>query len=210
MQKTMKNESENRKYTGLAFHLLRTVSIPESFLFFIDTDHYSGKVATSLTNFQKEFENVPIESIKFHFKRNDFQKWIRDTIGDIELASRIDNIKRDIQGNELRKTIQNIVNERVDELKREMWLIQYKATKLERTNFFKQRIVFEIDLSKIEGEGEFMCPECKEILSPEDPIDATFLVLDFVTSKDDVIEEALIECKKCKSMIRLHGFEMLS
>jgi len=33
-----------------------------------------------LENFAKEIEVAPIESIDFHFKRADFQKWIEDTL----------------------------------------------------------------------------------------------------------------------------------
>jgi hypothetical protein len=33
------------------------------------------------------------DAVIFHFERGDFQNWIRDIIGDAELAQRIDEIK---------------------------------------------------------------------------------------------------------------------
>ncbi|HUK85853.1 MAG TPA: hypothetical protein VLU95_08315 [Candidatus Acidoferrum sp.] len=37
---------------------------------------------------------MDIQSIRFHFERGDFQKWLRTTIGDEELAWRIDNLDK--------------------------------------------------------------------------------------------------------------------
>jgi len=42
----------------------------------------------------KAVNEVCSEAILFHFGRGDFQNWIRDVIGDFELARSIDDIKR--------------------------------------------------------------------------------------------------------------------
>jgi hypothetical protein len=150
MQRTLMKETVNAKCAGQAFHILRRVSIPESFLFFTEVGQYTGKFAPSLDGLLKEIENAPLKSIQFHFKRGDFQKWIRNIVEDDDLALRINSLKPGTRGNKLRRSIQNIVKERVNELKREMWLVQHEATRLERTNLFGQRMMFGIDLSKIE------------------------------------------------------------
>jgi hypothetical protein len=210
MQKSVIKIRENEKYASLPSHILRKVSIPESFLFFYKSDHYTGKFSPSITSFLNEIENIPLKSLEFHFRRGDFQIWIKNTIGDDELASRIDNIKENVQGDDLRKTILDVLKGRINELRHEMWTVQRRAMKLERIIFSKQGIVFGIDISKIDGEGEFMCPRCKEILSPEDPVGFTYEILDSNLSEDGTLKEASIQCVKCGSIIRLHGFELLS
>jgi len=207
--KTIPKELDNEIDASLASHVLRRISVPESFRFFTEVEHYTRKFTPSLTSFLNEIDNVPLESIEFHFERGDFQKWIKSIVGDEELALRLSGIKKSLRGDELKKAIQEVTKERVDQLKHEMWLSQRRATRLEKTNFFGQRVIFGIDLSKIEGEGEVMCPKCKEILSPDDPIGMTYEVFGSADSEDGTLAEAFIKCNKCDSIIRLHGFEML-
>ena len=52
----------------------------------------------------------------FHFKRQDFQKWFKNTIGDKELAKRIDKIKAGTQEEDLRKELSQTVQNRIAEL----------------------------------------------------------------------------------------------
>ncbi len=209
MQKVLAKEARNGKYAGRVFHILRRVSIHEAFLFFTDEEHYTGKFAQSLDIFVREIDNVPLKSIEFHFERGDFQKWIRNIIGDNELASRFNCIEESMRGVELRKTIKKTVKERIDQLKHEMLLAQNRATRLEKTISFGRRMIFGIDLLKIDGEGEVICPKCREILSPNDPAGMTYEVLDSINSEDGALVEAFLQCKRCGSIIRLHGFAML-
>ena len=51
----------------------------------------------SLCSFLRDIESVDVESIKFHFDRCDFQKWLRTTVGDEELALTIDKLDKNIQ-----------------------------------------------------------------------------------------------------------------
>ena len=46
-------------------------------------------------------DRVDIESIKFHFDRGDFQKWLRTTIGDEELAQTFDKLDKTISEKDL-------------------------------------------------------------------------------------------------------------
>ena len=65
---------------------------------------------------------------------------------------------------------------------------------------------FQIDLRKIEGEGEFPCPVCGEIISPDDESCVTYDILEVRMSKDNNIDEIVIQCKICGSLIHLTGF----
>ncbi|MGD0994295.1 MAG: hypothetical protein ABR909_02075 [Candidatus Bathyarchaeia archaeon] len=75
--------------------------------------------------FAKEAEIIPIESIDFHSKRADFQKWIADTIGDTELATAIGHIEKELTGEPLKRRILKIINARVRELESQ---IQHAST----------------------------------------------------------------------------------
>ena len=115
----MKNKKRIRSRidTELASTILRTVSIPESFLFFADIDQYTGEFAPCLTDFCERLKTIPLKSIEFHQKRGDFERWIRETLQDKYLANRIGRIDRSTKGEKLRTAIQAIVRRRTDGLK---------------------------------------------------------------------------------------------
>ncbi|MGA2681461.1 MAG: DUF5752 family protein [Candidatus Bathyarchaeia archaeon] len=96
--------------------ILASVPYTNGFHFFTSVGQYTGETAVSLATFAKEVEVTPIESIDFHFKTADFQKWISETIGDAELATAIGHIEKELNGEPLRRRILKIVNERVSEL----------------------------------------------------------------------------------------------
>jgi len=102
---------------GLTPRILRTVSIPESFLFFTDIGQYTGEFTSSLAEFNEKLRKVPLRSIEFHFKRGDFAKWIIDVLGDNYLAERISQIGGSFHGEELRTAIQRKVEERLNQLR---------------------------------------------------------------------------------------------
>jgi len=69
---------------------------------------------------------------------------------------------------------------------------------------------FHIDLREIEGEGEFLCPTCGAIISPDDESAMAYDILETKTDEDDVLEEIVIQCKACGSTIHVAGFEALA
>jgi ribosomal protein S27AE len=69
--------------------------------------------------------------------------------------------------------------------------------------------LFTIDLTKIEGDGAFPCPRCGAIISPDDESEETYTIIDVKTAGDGSITTLSLLCKKCKSTIRLEGFEAL-
>lgn len=97
--------------------ILRTVPSHEGFHFFKALGDPTGKVATSLSDFAEKLRIVDIRSVNFHFPRQDFEKWLRDVIGDAELSMRIGRIRKDTHGERLRSEIIQTVKARIDELK---------------------------------------------------------------------------------------------
>jgi predicted RNA-binding Zn-ribbon protein involved in translation (DUF1610 family) len=72
----------------------------------------------------------------------------------------------------------------------------------------KQMLVTELDLTKIDGIGDFPCPTCGVTISPEDESENVYVVLEEKVT-DDVLEEMVIQCNKCSCRIRLTGFSAL-
>jgi len=68
---------------------------------------------------------------------------------------------------------------------------------------------FRIDLTKIEGKGEFNCPGCGTTISPDDYSARTYSILDVKTEVDGRVEEVIVQCGRCGSIICLDGFGLL-
>ena len=77
--------------------------------------YYTGETALSLCSFLRDMGSIDTESIKFHFDRGDFQKWLRNTIGDEELAQTIDKLDK-ISEENLREKLAGIVQKRILDL----------------------------------------------------------------------------------------------
>jgi len=65
--------------------------------------------------------------------------------------------------------------------------------------------IHTIDLAKIEGKGDFPCPNCGVVISPEDDTDEIYSILE-TKVRGESLEELTIQCNKCRSKIRLTGF----
>lgn len=102
--------------TENAQKILRPLPYAQGFHFFMPDGHYSGETAMSLCAFLKDIEHTDIQSIRFHFERGDFQKWLRTTIGDEELAQRIDRIAKTSPDELLLQRLIEIVQKRISEL----------------------------------------------------------------------------------------------
>ncbi|HIE18237.1 TPA: hypothetical protein EYP75_00780 [Candidatus Bathyarchaeota archaeon] len=100
-----------------ASKILRSVSVQESFLFFLDIGQYTGEFAQSLEAFYEAISNLPSESLDFHFRRRDFEKWIREILGDAYLADRISRIDKSVRGGKLRTRLKGTVKRRLNQLK---------------------------------------------------------------------------------------------
>jgi DNA-directed RNA polymerase subunit RPC12/RpoP len=72
----------------------------------------------------------------------------------------------------------------------------------------KQQLVYTLDLSRIQGNGDILCPKCGVNISPDDETEDIYCILE-TKVKDDNLEELIIQCQKCRSKIRLIGFSLL-
>jgi phage terminase large subunit GpA-like protein len=68
-------------------------------------------------------------------------------------------------------------------------------------------LVYQVNLTELQGEGDFPCPGCGVVISPEDETEDVYVILDTKVSGDD-LEELVIQCNHCKSKIRLLGFNI--
>jgi predicted RNA-binding Zn-ribbon protein involved in translation (DUF1610 family) len=72
----------------------------------------------------------------------------------------------------------------------------------------KHTLITELDLTKIDGNGDFPCPACGVTISPEDESEDVYVILEEKVT-DCVLEEMVIKCNKCSARIRLIGFSDL-
>ena len=70
--------------------------------------------------------------------------------------------------------------------------------------------MFKVNLMNIEGEGDFPCPSCGEMISPDDESGLAYDIVDVEIREDNSLEEVNIVCKKCGNIIQLEGFEALT
>ena len=104
--------------TKLVKKILRTIPQNEAFYFFTGIREYTGEYATSLDNCCTKIRLVDLKSVLFHFDRQDFEKWIKGTIGDVILADKIGKIKNSVNREEFRTEIHRIVEQRLSQLKK--------------------------------------------------------------------------------------------
>jgi hypothetical protein len=98
---------------------LRVVPDALGFNFYTAVGDCCGVSVHSLEEFADALQYICSEAIIFHFERGDFQNWIRDVIGDDELAKKLDDIKkceRHLAAESCRKEIMERVNVRLLQL----------------------------------------------------------------------------------------------
>lgn len=69
----------------------------------------------------------------------------------------------------------------------------------------EQGFSYVIDLSLTRRNGDFLCPRCGLLLSPDDETEDSYCILE-TTVKNDDLEALTIQCKRCRSEIQLVGF----
>lgn len=72
----------------------------------------------------------------------------------------------------------------------------------------KQVLVYKIDLLKLEGKGDFLCPCCRATISPDDDTEKVYSVLE-AKVRNARLENVLIQCNSCSNKILLTGFRLL-
>ena len=72
----------------------------------------------------------------------------------------------------------------------------------------KQTHEFKIDLTLIDGDGDFSCPKCGTKISPDDESEKVYSILEPRVNTNG-LEEVVIRCNRCCSQIQLTGFSSL-
>jgi predicted RNA-binding Zn-ribbon protein involved in translation (DUF1610 family) len=72
-----------------------------------------------------------------------------------------------------------------------------------------QMSALKVNLTAIEGEGEFPCPSCGVMISPDDDSEKTYKIIDLDTFDSGSLKTLTIVCRKCQSTIIIEGFELL-
>jgi len=65
-----------------------------------------------------------------------------------------------------------------------------------------------LDLTTIDGDGEFLCPDCGNRISPDDYTEDGYSILE-IKVETQSLDEVIIQCKKCAATIHLTGFSLL-
>ena len=68
-------------------------------------------------------------------------------------------------------------------------------------------LVYQVNLTELQGEGDFPCPSCGVVISPEDETEEVYVIVDTKVNGEE-LEELVIQCNHCKSKIRLVGFNV--
>ena len=100
-----------------ASKILSILPSDKVFLFNI-AEGVSTKIsAMSLEDFADKLDGIDEISLLFHYPRGDFQAWIKNSIGDSELADKMCFIQQGISGEKLRQELLKMVKTRISELK---------------------------------------------------------------------------------------------
>jgi hydroxymethylpyrimidine pyrophosphatase-like HAD family hydrolase len=78
-----------------------------------------GIEAASLYELSHLIPTLPLESLEYHDRREDFVKWAESTLGDVGLASRLRKVaNRRYQGEELREALNQVVSSHYEEVRK--------------------------------------------------------------------------------------------
>ena len=72
----------------------------------------------------------------------------------------------------------------------------------------KASTMYVVDLTKIDGDGDFPCPYCGALISPEDEKDDTYIIQEIKMKGNEELEKLVIKCKGCGSIIHITGFDL--
>lgn len=69
----------------------------------------------------------------------------------------------------------------------------------------EKKVMYTVDLTKIDGDGAFPCPKCGVTISPDDETEEVYTIVE-TKVRDDELVELILVCNNCGSKIRLTGF----
>ncbi len=117
LQSTIKKPTSDKEAIG---KILSSVSYDKGFHFFTAVGKYTGETAINLYSFCEELRTIELQSVRFHFDRRDFQNWLNGTLGDAELADRIDRIDAKLSDEKLKTELLKIVQDRFEKLQKQL------------------------------------------------------------------------------------------
>lgn len=101
----------------MAKRVLRQLPIGRGFTFFYEFARPSQWTVHGLDDFYSALKTVNLKSIRFHVERGDFERWVRQVVGDDKLASKIAGLSdKKLIGEKLRKRILSVVGRRIEKL----------------------------------------------------------------------------------------------
>ena len=83
----------------------------------------------------------------------------------------------------------------------------YRTSTEMETKLMKHPLIYKVNLTEIQGEGDFPCPSCGIVISPDDETEDVYTIISTKVNGHD-LEELVIQCNSCKSKIRLVGFNV--
>jgi len=98
-------------------YVMRTTPNEKAFYFFLDIGRYTGISARSLEEFYEKISIAPSKSLEFHLIRGDFEKWVREVLGDSRLADMIGSIDRSLKNKKLRAVLKMKIRRRINQLR---------------------------------------------------------------------------------------------
>jgi len=131
ISRAISQSRKNRRTKKASMHMdkgLRiTSSVPveKRFHFYTDLNKPTGIYATSIFDFLDTLKKVDLESLKFHFERNDFSRWLREVVGDNSLA---DDFEKqhvlDLSGEKIRSNLVEITEKRCEDMSNTLRMTQ--------------------------------------------------------------------------------------
>jgi len=109
---------ELEKPEWVARRILRPIPIERGFTFFHEFARPTQLTVKSLDEFLSALKIVDVKSIEFHTERGDFERWIRQVVGDDTLADTLSALANEnLKGEKLRTKTHGAVERRTNELK---------------------------------------------------------------------------------------------
>jgi hypothetical protein len=67
---------------------------------------------------------------------------------------------------------------------------------------------YVVNVAEANSDGSFACPKCCTVISPDDETEDTYEILDTKVVNDELYE-LVLSCTKCKSIIKVTGFNQI-
>jgi len=102
----------------VARRILRALPVDKGFTFFYEFARPTQWTVYSLEEFESALKIVDVKSVGFHIEQGDFERWVRQVVGDDTLADKLNALTNEkLSKEKLRTRILGVVERRINELK---------------------------------------------------------------------------------------------